>query len=76
MSDKNTNGNKIKRNKFFLYSGAMVFGMFAASKFPFSIFKSAEEAKLNKTGSIKITQNPNAVSRKSREVNTNNGSNG
>jgi hypothetical protein len=61
--------NKIKRKKFFLYSGALAFGMFAASKIPFSLFKSNQSEIPNKVSSIKVTQNPNAVKRNSRQEN-------
>ncbi|MDQ3019850.1 MAG: hypothetical protein M3R36_04655 [Bacteroidota bacterium] len=61
--------NKIKRNKFFLYSGAMVFGMLAASKFPFNVFKSNQSSIIKKENSIKIAQNPNSVKRNSRQDN-------
>lgn len=61
--------NKIKRKKFFLYSGALAFGMFAASKIPFNLFKSNQSVVSNKESSIKITQNPNAVKRNSRQEN-------
>ena len=63
------NTNKIKRKKFFLYSGAIAFGMFAASKFPFNIFSSNQTVNNKKESSIKITQNPNAVKRNSRQEN-------
>lgn len=61
--------NKIKRKKFFFYSGALAFGMFAASKIPFSLFKSNQSVIPSKESSIKITQNPNAVKRNSRQEN-------
>ncbi len=46
--------NKIKRKKFFLYSGALAFGMFAASKIPFNLFKSNQNVIPVKESSIKI----------------------
>jgi hypothetical protein len=58
----------IKRKKFIFYSGAFAFGLFSLSKFPFNIFKSGQNLKISKDSSIKITQNPNAVKRKSRQV--------
>lgn len=61
--------NKIKRKKFFLYSGALAFGMFASSKIPFSLFKSNQSETPNKVSSIKVTQNFNAVKRNSRQEN-------
>jgi len=61
--------DKIKRKKFLLYSGALAFGMFAASKIPFNLFKSNQSVITNKESSIKISQNPNAVKRNSRQEN-------
>lgn len=66
---KNVNTGKIKRKKFFLYSGALALGMLAVSKFPFNIFKSNQDTNIRKNSSIKITQNPNAVKRNSRQDN-------
>ena len=60
---------KIKRKNFFFYSGALAFGMFAASKFPFNILKTTQDTNTRKDSSIKITQNPNAVKRNSRQDN-------
>ncbi|HMS35453.1 MAG TPA: hypothetical protein PKC91_15335 [Ignavibacteria bacterium] len=60
---------KIKRKKFFLYSGVLAFGMVAASKFPFNLFNTNQKVITNKESSIKITQNPNAVKRNSRQEN-------
>ena len=73
MTKSNTSiekeSNKIKRKKFFLYSGALALGMFAASKIPFNLFKSNQNVIPVKESSIKITQNPNAVKRNSRQEN-------
>lgn len=60
---------KIKRKKFVLYSGVLTFGILAASKFPFNLFKSDQKEITNKKSSINITQNPNAVKRNSRQEN-------
>ncbi|MEO8665269.1 MAG: hypothetical protein ABI462_07220 [Ignavibacteria bacterium] len=57
---------KIKRKKFFLYSGAVALGIYTASKIPFNFFQTKQSQKVS---SIKITQNPHAVKRKAREVN-------
>lgn len=59
----------IKRKKFFFYSGVLAFGMFAASKFPFNMFRSGKIASDKKSNSIIISQNPNAVKRNSRQDN-------
>jgi hypothetical protein len=73
MTESNINikseNNKIKRKKFFLYSGILAFGMLAASKLPFNLFKSGQTETTDKVSSIKITQNPNAVKRNSRQDN-------
>lgn len=73
MTEKNSFTEKISdkhnRKKFFLYSGILAFGMFAVSKFPFSLLKSDQNTVSKKVSSIKITQNPNAVKRNSRQEN-------
>lgn len=69
MKNFESGSKKIERKKFFFYSGALAFGMLAASKFPFNIFKSTQSLSAGKESSIKITQNPNAVKRNSRQDN-------
>ena len=63
---KNTESGTMKRKKFFLYSGSALLGLFAFLNIPASIFRSGN---VSKVSSIKITENPNAVKRKSRQVN-------
>ena len=59
-------GKKLKRKSFFVFSGAFMFGLLNITKLPFQIFQS----KLSpKEAPLKIRVNPNAVKRKSREVN-------
>ncbi len=73
MTEKNSFtekfSNKHNRKKFFMFSGILAFGMLAASKFPFNLLKSNQREITNKESSIKITQNPNAVKRNSRQEN-------
>lgn len=64
---KNTNSGsgKIKRKKFFLYTGSALLGILALKNIPSSILSSFS----TKKSSLKITENPNAVKRKSRQTN-------
>lgn len=57
--------NKMKRKKFFLASAVAVTGIFTFAKLPLSIFRA--KAFKEKNESIKITENPNAVKRKSNQ---------
>lgn len=57
--------DKIKRKKFFLYSCVAAAGIFSVLKNPFKIISRKNP---EKESSIKITQNPNAIQRKSRQV--------
>lgn len=66
ITTKNTESETMKRKKFFLYSGSALLGLFAFFNIPSGIFRSGNASKVS---SIKITENPNAVKRKSREVN-------
>jgi uncharacterized membrane protein YhaH (DUF805 family) len=52
---------KVKRRNFFYYLGASLVGIFSISKLPFNIIQN----KINKeiAGSIKISENPQAVKR-------------
>ena len=61
--------SKMERKKFFLYSGTAIFGLLTLSKMPFNIFNSFKNKSQKKETSIKITENPNAVKRKSRQAN-------
>lgn len=56
---------KIERKKFFIYSGAATLGVFALIKNPFKLLgkKLSDEKPQKYSGKIKITQNPNAVTR-------------
>ncbi len=68
-NNKNLYSGKIKRGKFFLYTGVLTLGMAAAFKLPFNIFGSNQTSNTRKNNSIKISQNPNAVKRNSRQEN-------
>ena len=57
--------NKMKRKKFFLKSAYAAAGIFAFTKLPFSIFRAKTHEEKNV--SIKITENPNAVKRKTNQ---------
>lgn len=70
-----TLSKNIDRKKFFIFSGTAILGFLALSKMPFNIFKSKSSAEKTES-SIKITQNPNAVKRKSRQANTGQVNNG
>lgn len=74
-SELNKLHKNIDRKKFFMFSGSAILGFLALSKMPFNIFKSKSSAEKTET-SIKITQNPNAVKRKSRQANTGQVNNG
>ncbi|MBK7158247.1 MAG: hypothetical protein IPH77_06750 [Ignavibacteria bacterium] len=63
---KNTESVTIKRKKFFIYSGSALLGLFAFLNIPSSLFRSGIASK---DSTIKITENPNAVKRKSRQAN-------
>lgn len=65
--NSNKNLNTIKRRKFFLASGSVIFGLIGISKIPFNFIQSKINQNSN-TSSIKITENPNAVKRKTRQA--------
>lgn len=56
---------KIERKSFFKLAGIAVLGMGISSIIPFKFLQTSKE----KNPSIKITQNPNAVRRNSRQEN-------
>jgi hypothetical protein len=62
---------KMKRKKFFFYSGTALLGIFAFLNIPSALLKSVrKDSSVNSAKtSLKITENPNAVKRKSRQVN-------
>lgn len=63
--------NKIERKKFFIYSGAAAFGIFALIKNPFKLLgkNQSDEKPQQYSGTIRITQNPNAVRRNTTKLN-------
>ncbi len=79
MTSNIKESSKIERKKFFMYSGAAAIGIFALIKNPFKLLgrnnQSDDKSHAN-TGRIKITQNPNAVTRNiTRNTTRNTGSN-
>jgi len=62
-SDSINQTKKMKRKKFFLTSAFAAAGIFTFTKFPFGILKA--KVLNEKKSSLKITENPNAVKRKS-----------
>lgn len=72
MPEKNnknilTGTGKMKRKKFFLFSGTVLMGILALKNIPSTLFRSLNSESKTKT-SLKITENPNAVKRKSRQA--------
>ncbi|MCY7360853.1 MAG: hypothetical protein LH629_02115 [Ignavibacteria bacterium] len=62
---------KLNRKKFFVYAGSALAGFIAITHLPFSFFKSNPVNSQNstKTSALKITANPNAVKRNSKQIN-------
>ncbi|MCB0725824.1 MAG: hypothetical protein R3A12_00275 [Ignavibacteria bacterium] len=68
MTSVTKESKKIERKKFFMYSGAAALGIYALLKNPFKLLGSDSNKTGDKkselySGKIKITQNPNAVTR-------------
>ena len=76
MTSNIKESRKIERKKFFMYSGAVAFGIFALIKNPFKLLgrnnNQSDDKSEKYSGKIKITQNPNAVT---RNISRNTGSN-
>ncbi|HMQ70351.1 MAG TPA: hypothetical protein PKA90_15220 [Ignavibacteria bacterium] len=81
MTSDTKESKKIERKKFFMYSGAAALGIFAIIKNPFKLLgigrdKTGDKKPELYSGEIKITQNPNAVTRNiSRNISRNTGRN-
>lgn len=57
---------RIKRRNFFLTSGSAILGFIGLSKIPSGLFQSGTNQN-SKTSSLKISENPNSVKRKTRQ---------
>ncbi|MDZ4711165.1 MAG: hypothetical protein SGI89_02430 [bacterium] len=69
IKDQTASNRKIKRTKFFLFSGAMVFGMTALLKNPLKIFEKGSSPEKSKHTPLSVARHPKSVSRNSKELN-------
>jgi hypothetical protein len=60
---------KLNRKKFFLFSAVSAFGIYSLLKMPFRILFKQKEKSLGGNNSIKISVNPDAISRNSGRQN-------
>jgi hypothetical protein len=60
---------KLNRKKFFLFSAVSAFGIYSLLKMPFRILFKQKEKSLSRNNSIKISVNPDAISRNSGRQN-------
>lgn len=61
IKNPETSLNKMKRGNFFKLAGGAILGVITIANMPFKFFRQDSSVQ---SGSIKITENPNAVKRK------------